>query len=109
METAGHAQVDDELTPAAPVGKQVDQEVLAAPPYRLDGVSHGIRGLVELARGMGVPVDDAGSDEERFELPAHGLDLGELWHPATVPIYGEGVFWHRSGSDRLPPCLWSRS
>ncbi|MDP6760656.1 MAG: hypothetical protein QF481_09040 [Acidimicrobiales bacterium] len=109
VETAGHAQVDDEFTPAAPVGEQIGQEVLAAPPYRPDGVTHGIRGLVELRRGMGVAVDDAGSDEERFELHTHGLDLGEFGHPVTVSIGGAWVFCHRSGSVRLLPCRWSRS
>lgn len=86
VESAGHAQVDDEFAAAALLGQQVDEEVLPAPSYRLHAVSHGLRGLGELRRGMGVAVDDPGSDEERFELCPHGLDLGKLGHGATVPI-----------------------
>lgn len=80
-ERAGHSQVRNELL--GPV-VEVDHEVLAPSA----NVGHGCADRVERRRKLGARVCVAGhegaADQLGRELSANRLDLGQLWHAATV-------------------------
>ncbi len=77
----GHAEVDDQLSFVV----EPEQQVLAAAARRPDGGAGCERRRRELGRRVPPPLGDPPPHHHRLELAAHGLDLGQLGHPSSMP------------------------
>ena len=119
MESSGHPEVDDQFQRRPIRGGdrfQAQQQVLAPTVHAREPVADGVRARGELGRGVGPPGNHDGPPDQRIELPAYRLDLGELGHRRSVPAAdgplrrtGHGVRGDpvdRVPWVRLPP--WSR-